>query len=217
MSKQKEIFLAREGDSWFDRNVVMTSRRDFFPELEILVPYLIGNNKIGSVENFEFLEVGCGGGERTNFICQMTKGSGVGIDPSSRAIEFARSKYQKTNLNFLVGTADNLPLCNESVDLVYFGFCLYLVDRDLVQQCVEDSLRVLKPHGKLLLLDFDPVKPYSTSYSHNPQVRTFKDNYEKYFIEKGFHITAKISQRENGEIGFEQNPQKRVATFLLSR
>ncbi len=217
MGSQKKIFLEGEGDSWFSRNKEAISKRVSYPELEILFPYIVGKNMSNLKEDFRFLEIGCGGGDRTNFLQHITQRSGIGIDSSSHAIQFATQKYQNTDLTFLVATADDLPLQEESVDLIYFGFCLYLVDRSLLNKCIEESLRVLRTHGKLLLLDFDPDEPSSVPYRHDPGISTYKDNYEKYFVERGFRIVAKLSQCESGEIGFEQDSYKRVATFLLSK
>jgi ubiquinone/menaquinone biosynthesis C-methylase UbiE len=147
----------------------------------------------------------------------MTQRFGIGTDPSSRAIQNATLDYPNPALTFLVGTADDLPLPDESVDLIYFGFCLYLVDRSLLNKCIDESLRVLRVNGKVLLLDFDPYEPSVVPYRHDDRISTYKDNYEKYFIYRGFCIVAKLSQCESGEIGFEQVSNKRVATFLLSK
>ena len=49
-----------------------------------------------------------------------------GIEPSAQAVAAACAK----GINVMQGTADVLPFDNQSFDIVIFGFCLYLCDRE---------------------------------------------------------------------------------------
>jgi ubiquinone/menaquinone biosynthesis C-methylase UbiE len=76
--------------------------------------------------------------------------SGAGLDPSAKAI----SALNDAGLRGVVGTAEALPQADQSVDLLIYGFCLYLCDRDDLFQIAAEAHRVLKPKSWLAILDF---------------------------------------------------------------
>jgi ubiquinone/menaquinone biosynthesis C-methylase UbiE len=216
---QKELFLSGEADSWYLRNKSKISSREDFPDVDFISQYV----KTNKSNRLCFLEIGCGAGNRTFALAKKLNAEGFGIDPSKLAIGHAINFYSKSinsnsvSLAFEVGTSEELNFPDGFFDLIYFGFCLYLIDRKDLKETIAEALRTLKPSGTIAILDFDTTHPYENTYHHNPGVRSFKDDYPKYFIESNFRLMAKLSLYENGEIGYEDEIDKRVALSLLRR
>ena len=118
------------------------------------------------------LEVGCGQGLRIGQLSQTKRWSVFGVDPSSQAIEALNS----AGFPAMVGTAEDLPLADNSIDLLIYGFCLYLCDRDDLFKIAAEAHRILKPQSWLAIFDF--WSPYQTvnNYHHCSGVHTYKDN-----------------------------------------
>jgi len=72
------------------------------------------------------------------------------LEPSNEAVYQAIS----LGLDARVGTADVIPFQDKSFDIVIFGFCLYLCDRDDLFKIAAEADRVLKTPGWLLIKDF---------------------------------------------------------------
>ena len=79
----------------------------------------------------------------------------VGLDITKRMIEIARAKREpkRLALHFLVADMVALPFANASFDLITTGYGLRNVP-DLTG-AIDEILRVLKPGGRVLSLDFN--------------------------------------------------------------
>jgi ubiquinone/menaquinone biosynthesis methyltransferase len=77
----------------------------------------------------------------------------VGLDVTRRMIELARAKAAGSGPSFLVGDMVALPFAPDSFDLVTTGYGLRNVP-DL-GAAIDEIVRVLKPGGQALSLDFD--------------------------------------------------------------
>jgi demethylmenaquinone methyltransferase/2-methoxy-6-polyprenyl-1,4-benzoquinol methylase len=83
-----------------------------------------------------------------------TSGLVAGLDVTPRMIELARRKAAARNgVEFLVGDMMALPFASASVEIVTTGYGLRNVP-DL-QGAIDEMLRVLKPGGRALSLDFN--------------------------------------------------------------
>lgn len=193
--KQKDIFLEIEGDNWFERNKKGLEERslseDYF--LNQILEFTINKN------NSSILEVGCGNGHRLSALKQ--KGYEVyGIDPSQVAIKDAAAN----GVNALVGTADNLPFVDNYFDVISFGFCLYLCDREDLFKITSEANRVLKKGGSLFILDFYSKYPISNNYHHYDGIKSYKMDYSKLFDWHPDYILLKKT------IGSHDNIQKQT-------
>src|SRR3989441_12784478 len=82
------------------------------------------------------------------------RGAGVvGLDITQRMIELAREKTRHPALSFLIGDMEALPFASSSFDIVTTGYGLRNVP-DL-HAAIDEILRVLKPGGQALSLDFN--------------------------------------------------------------
>lgn len=105
------------------------------------------------------LDVGCGDGKITAAIAaRLPHGSILGVDPSSRMIEFARGHFagpEHPNLGFDVGDATRLPYQAEFDLVVSFNALHWVRDQAAALACLRAALR---PGGRALL-QFVPRGP----------------------------------------------------------
>jgi len=146
--KQKNIFLKSEADAWFARNKENLSRRNF--EDDNIVRAISDISKSSSNTMLKILEIGCGGGERLNYISNSINCSVSGVDPSLDAVNHCKLN----NIDAIVGTADSLTHKDNAFDIVIFGFCLYLCDRGDLFRISTEADRVLKKEGWIIIQDF---------------------------------------------------------------
>lgn len=110
------------------------------------------------------LDVGCGTGTLEMEACKRvgaTPEGGIagrvsGIDPGSRQIARASSKAQRAGLpiNFQVGVIEHLPFPDQSFDAVLSTLMMHHLPDDLKSQGLAEIARVLKPGGRLVIVDF---------------------------------------------------------------
>ena len=112
-----------------------------------------------------------------------------------------------------VAIASDLPHENDCFDLVYFGFCLYLLDRNDVLKAVAECDRVLKTGGFLAILDFDPKQRSKNPYHHKPGMFSYKNSYSDFFTAGGhYYLVAKESfSHESND--FDTNSNERVSVW----
>ena len=105
------------------------------------------------------VDLACGTGD---IAFEAARGGGhvIGLDVTIRMIELARSKSATENLTagimapqFVVADMMALPLETATVDVVTTGYGLRNVPA--LQVAIDEIVRVLKPEGKLLSLDFN--------------------------------------------------------------
>ena len=87
-------------------------------------------------------------------------------------------------------------------DFIYFGFCLYLVDRNLINDSLSEANRCLKPGGFLAIKDFDYGSTHVNKYKHKKSMKSFKEDYTDYFIKLGYKLVSKESYVSQ-KIGFQ--------------
>lgn len=170
--KQKSTFLDGEADNYFKRNVENTKAGDLPEIYKVYSKYIKPGARI--------LEIGCGFGNNLHYFHENHKCVCFGIDPSKEAIAFGKEQY--SGLNLSVGTADELDFEDSYFDFIFFGFCLYLVDRKLLPKVVYETDRVLKDNRVLGITDFDAKFPYSNTYKHNTDIHSYKMDYGNLFL-----------------------------------
>ncbi len=96
----------------------------------------------------EVLDIASGEGYGSYMISQVAKRV-VGVDISSEAIQSAKLRYQSSNLSFVEGGCENIPLPDASVDvIVSFETIEHINDHKIF---LKEALRVLRPEGTLLI------------------------------------------------------------------
>jgi len=98
------------------------------------------------------LEIGCSNGYRLQKLHKTYSCSCYEIDPSDNAIKDGQKQYP--TLNLYKGDATKLPFTDKKFDMVIFGFCLYLCDREDLFKIAYEADRVLKKNGHIVIYDF---------------------------------------------------------------
>lgn len=205
-TRQRDSFLGGEGDRWLQRNDGQYMAEHTRFALESLLRFVRSTDEI--------LEVGCGSGRNLAWLSQSCPGVVChGLDPSAAAVRAAGESYPF--LNVRIGSADALPYRDRSFDVLIFGFCLYLVDRELLLRVAAEADRVLKDRGFLAIVDFDPLGPRKRRYRHLEGMFSYKMDYPKLFISSGhYHLAGKASYSHGGA-SFHADPAERIATTIL--
>ena len=86
------------------------------------------------------LEIGCGQGLRLQELKNKKNWITNGLDPSFEAFKNGKRK----GINVYQGTADKLPFNDRSMDILIYGFCLYVCDYEDLFQIAAEADRVLK-------------------------------------------------------------------------
>jgi ubiquinone/menaquinone biosynthesis C-methylase UbiE len=104
------------------------------------------------------LDVGCGTGTQALLARQRVGAAGrvVGIDPSAQMIARARRKAARRGLtaHFEVGAVERPPFPDRSFDVVLSTYMMHVLPDDLKRQGLAEITRVLKPGGRLIVVDF---------------------------------------------------------------
>lgn len=120
---------------------------------------------LGRLEDGErVVDLGCGAGTDSLVAAQMVGQNGhvTSIDMTPEMLEKARAATAElgmTNVDFLEGEIERLPLANESVDVVISNGVIDLVpDKDAV---FAEIFRVLRAGGRMQIADVTIQKPVS--------------------------------------------------------
>ena len=147
------------------------------------------------------LDVGCGTGTLTLEACARVGSTGrvSGIDPGPKQIARARQKAARRGLpiDFQVGVIERLPFPAKSFDAVLSTLMMHVLPDDLKRQGLSEIARVLKPGGRLLVVDtMRPAKEQGNSEQlvHIGPFNSGVQDQPRLMKEAGF------SQIESGEI-----------------
>lgn len=121
------------------------------------------------------LDVGCGTGTLAMLAKEQVGALGhvAGIDPSGQMIARARRKAERAGLSmtFQVGMIEQLAFPDQSFDVVLSTFMMHHLPDDLKQQGLAEVARVLKPGGRLLVIDLTgPAGPWKSRMRDLPSL-----------------------------------------------
>jgi ubiquinone/menaquinone biosynthesis C-methylase UbiE len=101
------------------------------------------------------LDVGCGTGSLLALIAKTTPSvKATGLDPDPKALAIAARKLDGSAVQLDQGFADKLPYPEASFDRVFSSFMFHHLEAPQQQAMVAEARRVLKPGGRLELVDF---------------------------------------------------------------
>lgn len=129
-------------------------------------------NMTSPLANKKLIDVACGTGDIAQLYLKRSNVSNnvLSIDPNKGMIEIAKKKLSKyNNLEWKVGSAENLPVSDNLFDFYTISFGLRNT-KDL-KKTLNEAYRVLKPGGKFLCLEFSKVE--------NEKLSLVYENYSK--------------------------------------
>ncbi len=162
-------------------------------------------------ENAVVLDVACGTGDLSIELQQNSKAKVFGTDFCRPMLAIAKDKTVKQNekIPYVEGDAMNLSFAESSFDAVTIAFGLRNLSN--VEDGIHELKRILKPNGKLVILEFS-----------EPRIPGLKQSFQFYFS----HILPRIGGAFSGSRGaYEYLPdsvskfpnQKKLAEMLKDK
>lgn len=101
------------------------------------------------------LDVGCGTGTQAIELGgRVVHADVVGVDGDEDALRIAKGKVGAGRVRWVLGTADSLPMGDESVDRVIVSLLLHHLEPTAKAACLAECRRVLRPEGTLHVVDW---------------------------------------------------------------
>ncbi len=214
--QQKNIFLQSEADAWYERNHQAVAKRDFAIDDPVTAAIIeIANlpQYAGDKRSLQILEIGCGEGKRLAWLAENLPVDVFGVEPSAKAVEQACGH----GINAQRGTADQLSFRDSSFDVVIFGFCLYLCDRQDLFKIAQEADRVLKPDAWLVINDFFAPTPIRRGYHHKPGIFSYKMDYRTLFDWHPAYTCYSHRLNHHGHGCYTDDPQEWVGLSVMRK
>ena len=139
------------------------------------------------------LDIACGEGYGSAMLANTAE-KVIGVDISAEAVKHARNRYKKANLEYREGSCAEIPLADESVDLVVSFETIEHHDQH--EQMMQEIKRVLRPAGVLLISSPDKYHcSIETGYTNPYHVKELYQHEFKQLLDKYFKNTAYFGQR----------------------
>lgn len=186
--KQQETFWAGEADAWFDRNWMKEPN-----------PLVIQAYWGIEAHPKKILEIGCGDGRYLNSVHHYFDCECLGVDPSGKAIECGKTLYPE--LKLYRGSAETAyrMFRGEKFDILIFGFCLYVLDREDLFSTVAFADALLADDGYLAIHDFHPALPGVLPYHHKEGMSSYKMRYEDLWLANPAYRWVSQTKTADGE------------------
>ncbi|WP_044896528.1 class I SAM-dependent methyltransferase [Bacillus alveayuensis] len=129
-------------------------------------------------------DFGAGNGFFTVPIANKTKETVYAIDVQEQMLHYLKKQAQQegvTNIEYVLGDVKNIPLKSKSIDKGLIAFVIHEVSN--LDPAVEEMFRVIKPNGKLLILDWEAIESEMGPPVHE---RISSKKLNDYFRQKGF-------------------------------
>lgn len=141
----------------------------------------------------EILDLGCGTGRYTGFLAQWFDAKVIGVEPSSSMLAIAREKTAP-NVSLHLGAAENIPLTNGSVDMVFMSMVFHHFNSKNLS--IQECRRVLRTNGRICMragtIEQVSNYPYSPFFPETNDVfkrqLQSKSFIEAIFYDEGFEL-----------------------------
>lgn len=139
------------------------------------------------------LDVGTGTGDQA-FAFAKNGYTVVGIDISSTMLEKAKQKNSYGHVSFHVADATNLPFPANHFACTCVSFTLHEMPLQMIQDVLDEIVRVTIPHGTIMIVDFLPVKETLFGKAVHRFLRVFETQWFSNFL----HVDLQLLLRNAG-------------------
>ncbi|MEZ4885158.1 MAG: bifunctional demethylmenaquinone methyltransferase/2-methoxy-6-polyprenyl-1,4-benzoquinol methylase UbiE [Chitinophagales bacterium] len=126
-------------------------------------------NRLKSIQPKNILDVATGTGDVAIAAMRLKPEKVVGVDISAEMLEYGKVKMKKKKLDKVVtmqlGDAENLDFEDNSFDAITVAFGVRNFEH--LQKGIKELNRVLKPNGKLVVLEFSKPKTFPIKQFYN--------------------------------------------------
>lgn len=138
-------------------------------------PNKIYNFLLPKVQNKIVLDLGCGTGKfMQKFYKETTKY--YGLDLSNEQLNIAKEKVKDSNVEFICCSAENIPLPDNSVDVIISTWVLgTILEIDRRNKVLEEMKRVLKKDGNIYLVENDIGGEFEEIRNRYPNIKKTKE------------------------------------------
>lgn len=143
------------------------------------------------IKNKIVLDLGCGTGK---FMLKFYKDAikYYGLDLSEKQLDIAKNKVKGENVEFICCGAENIPLPNNSIDVIISTWVLgTILEVDRRNKAIEEMKRVLKKDGVIFLVENDIGGEFETFRNRYPDIKRTQD-YNNWIESKEFICANKF-------------------------
>ena len=178
-------------------------------------------------EGMTVLDLGSGAG----FDCFLAakkvgkKGKVIGVDMTPQMIKKAKEnakKYEYTNVEFKLGEIENLPIENNSVDVIISN-CVINLSPDK-SKVFKESYRVLKKGGKMFISDMVLLKELSEMHKNDHDLiascvggAILKKDYLKLMKDAGFEVKILSEDKEISDRQYKGFPVESMKLIVYKK
>ena len=149
------------------------------------------------IKNKVVLDLGCGTGKfMKKFYKEALKY--YGLDLSNEQLKIAKNKVKSNNVQFICCSAENIPLPENSIDVIISTWVLgTILEEDRRNKVLNEMKRVLKSDGSIYLVENDIGGEFEEIRNRYPNIKRTKDyndwiEYNKFKIESQFKTYFKF-------------------------
>lgn len=127
------------------------------------------------VKNKIVLDLGCGTGK---FMQKFYKEADkyYGLDLSNEQLKIAKEKVERDNVQFICCSAENIPLPNNSIDVIISTWVLgTILEVGRRNKVLDEMKRVLKKDGSIYLVENDIGGEFEEIRNRYPDIKKTKD------------------------------------------
>ncbi len=137
------------------------------------------------VKNKIVLDLGCGTGKFMQKFYKETD-KYYGLDLSNEQLKIAKNKVKSDNVQFICCSAENIPLSDNSIDVIISTWVLGTIQEiDRRNKVLDEMKRVLKHDGNIYLVENDIGGEFEEIRNRYPNIKRTKD-YNDWIESKGF-------------------------------